>query len=194
MNIIYLNAIIRDKESRTKRIADPIIKELKKKNNVEEINLNELDLTPYNQELFAKKSVEGTEAPFYELSKKIASSDALIIATPFWDMSFPAMLKSFLEKISLFEVMFIDDGKTCVGISKIKFMFLITTRGMNIPDRSKLEQGTPYLKALCELWGIKDFGYVSEYNLDYLPMEEIDKKIKHAIRVGKLRLSKFMSR
>ena len=48
--------------------------------------------------------------------------------------------------------MFIDDGKTCVGISKNKFMLYITTRGMNIKDLSEMDGASLSLKSLCCLF------------------------------------------
>ena len=44
-------------------------------------------------------------------TKKIASSDRLVIAAPFWDMSFSSALKVFFENMSLFNVTFANDEK-----------------------------------------------------------------------------------
>lgn len=83
-----------------------------------------------------------------DAAKNIADADRILIAAPFWDMSFPAVLKSFFEQTSLFEVTFTDNGKTCVGLCKSPKVLYITTRGMDIPTGSYLDQGTPYLRAL----------------------------------------------
>ena len=183
--IIYVNAIIRKDESRTKRLADGIISSIKDEVELKEINLNELPLNPYNEVTYEDKVNNGTEELFYNLSKEIAECDGLIIASPFWDMSFPSLLKSFLEKISLFDVMFVSDDKRCVGIAKCPFMYYIVTRGMDIEDGDELEQGTPYLKALCWLWGIKIFKVTSASNFDYLPSDAIDKEIENKIKEGR---------
>lgn len=183
--IIYVNAIIRKDESRTKRLADAIISSIKDEVELKEINLNELPLNPYNEVTYEDKVNNGTEELFYNLSKEIAGSDGLIIASPFWDMSFPSLLKSFLEKISLFDVMFVSDDKRCIGIAKCPFMYYIVTRGMDIKDGDELEQGTPYLKALCWLWGIKRFEVTSASNFDYLPNDAIDKEIENKIKEGR---------
>ena len=183
--IIYVNAIIRKDESRTKRLADGIVSSIKDEVELKEINLNELPLNPYNEVTYEDKVNNGTEELFYNLSKEIAECDGLIIASPFWDMSFPSLLKSFLEKISLFDVMFVSDDKRCIGIAKCPFMYYIVTRGMDIEDGDELEQGTPYLKALCWLWGIKIFKVTSASNFDYLPNDVIDKEIENKIKEGR---------
>ena len=180
--MIFINACMRDKDSRTLKIARNILKDFE----YGEINLSELDLTPYTQ--FNNPTNTQIEKRFFEISSKIANSDGVVIAAPFWDMSFPSLLKVFLEKLSINDIMFKDNGKTCVGIAKCPYMFFICTRGMNIEDGSHLEQATPYLKALCELWGIQKFDYISAYNLDYLPNEVVEEKIAEASLKGKQKL------
>ena len=184
--IILINSCVRGNESRTLKLTRGIIDRLKEKAVFEEINLSNLGLIPYTES--NNPNYHGVESRFVELAKKIADSDGLLIAAPFWDMSFPSLLKVFLEKLSLNEIMFKDNGKTCVGIAKCPFMFYVTTRGMNIPDNSSLEQASPYLKALCELWGIKHFDFVSVFNCDYISLDELNKKIQVAIDVGSEKL------
>lgn len=183
--IIYVNSIIRKDESRTKRVIDGILDGVMDKVIIKEIDLNKLNLNPYNEVSYEDKVKNGTEDVFYNLSKEIAECDGLVIASPFWDMSFPSLLKLFLEKISLFEVMFVSDDKQCNGIAKCPFMYYVTTRGMDIKDGDELEQGTPYLKALCWLWGIKRFEVTSCSNFDYLPEAKIDEEINKAIKKGR---------
>ena len=191
--LIYVNSIIRKDESRTKRLIDGILKAFKGKVEIKEINLNDLDLNPFNETTYQDKVDNGVPQVFYDLSKEIAESDGLIIASPFWDMSIPAMLKSFLEKISLFDVMFVSDDRKCIGIAKCPFMFYVTTRGMNIKDGDDLEQGTSYLKALCWLWGIKKFEVVSCSNFDYISEEEIKRITNEKINEGIKKLDSLIN-
>ncbi len=184
--MIFINACMRDKDSRTLKLARSIIRGQE----AETINLSDLDLKPYTEKENPTNSP--IDPKFIRLAKKIADCDGLVIAAPFWDMSFPSLLKVFLEKLSIADVMFEDNGKTCSGIAKCPYMFFITTRGMYIPDDSDLEQATPYLKALCSLWGIKEFDSVSAFNLDYLPEEEVEDRLQKAIEVGKLKLNNLL--
>ena len=184
--MIFINACMRDKDSRTLKLAKSIIRG----HEAETINISELRLMPYTEK--SNPTNKPIDEKYIKLAKKIAECDGLVIAAPFWDMSFPALLKVFLEKLSIQNVMFEDNGKTCSGIAKCPYMFFITTRGMYIPDDSDLEQATPYLKALCQLWGIKQFDYVSAYNLDYLPEEEIQDRLEKAIEIGKVKLNNLL--
>ena len=89
--IIYINSLIRQEESRTRKLINPILESIKDEVQLKEINLNELPLIPYNVDSYQKKVEHGTDEIFYQISKEIANCDGLIIASPFWDMSFPSL-------------------------------------------------------------------------------------------------------
>ena len=177
--ILFINSFIRE-ESRTFQIADYILKHIKEEHSLEVIDLNTLKLEAYNQKLFYNLFYLSMPNPFIEYAKKIKEADIVFIAAPFYDMGIPALLRVFFERCSLNGITFTDTGKTCTGLCNNTKMFFVTTRGMDISDGSTLEQATPYLKALCSLWGLKDFRYISAYNLDYLSSNEVNKRIKEA--------------
>ena len=56
-----------------------------------------------NDELFEKRGQGVIPAWAVKAAKDIAHADRIIIAAPFWDMSFPAVLKCFFEQTSLFD-------------------------------------------------------------------------------------------
>ena len=184
MKIMFVNSCVREKDSRSLKIAKRMLDVVPDGVEVHSIDLNEIDLLPYNNKSFNDMCQNGVEQRFYNLSKEISKCDVLMIATPFWDMGIPALLKTFLEKLSIPDVMFHDDGKTCYGVSKIKHLVYVCTRGMNIPDGSELEQASPYLKALGHLWGIENFHMVSAYNMDYISPEEVERRINEASDLG----------
>ena len=117
-------------------------------------------------------------------AESIREADRIVIAAPFWDMSFPAALKNFFELCSIFDVTFKSDDKTCYGNCRAEKLLYITTRGMNISTGDELEQATPYLKALSWLWGIGPLEVISAQNMDYVSEEEIEIKIEEAIKNG----------
>ncbi|MBQ8918428.1 MAG: NAD(P)H-dependent oxidoreductase, partial [Oscillospiraceae bacterium] len=117
-------------------------------------------------------------------AEKVRDADRIVIAAPFWDMSFPAALKNFFELCSIFDVTFKSDDKTCFGNCRAEKLLYITTRGMDIATGDVLEQATPYLKALSWLWGIGPLQVVSAQNMDYSTEEEIERKIGEAIDQG----------
>jgi FMN-dependent NADH-azoreductase len=81
-------------------------------------------------------------------------------------------------------ITFKSDDKTCYGNCKCEKLLLITTRGMNIATRDKLDQATSYLEALSSLWGLGEVYVVSAQNMDYVSQKEVDNKIENAIKEG----------
>lgn len=182
-NLIYINACMRA-GSRTQRIATPIIEELRKNYNVETIDLTK-NLYPVADNCTLEDRNQGIVPPEHvALAKKIAASDRIVIAAPFWDMSFPSALKVFFENMSLFGVTFDSNDKECYGLCKAEKVMYITTRGMNISTGDPMEQATPYIKALSYLWGWGEMTVISAQNMDYSSPKEIEERVSKAIREG----------
>lgn len=182
--LLYIDSCIRDEVSRTKKIATPIINKLKERYDVETLVINDLNLTIVKKDLVNKRTNGIIDEEVLSWANKVSKADRIVIAAPFWDMSIPAALKSFIELCSIINVTFVSDDKTCFGICNCKKLLYITTRGMNIKTNSELDQATPYLKAMSYLWGLGDVSVVAAYNLDYSNEEEINNKIKEAINEG----------
>ena len=182
--LLYIDACIRDELSRTKRIATPIVEALKQKYEVQTLVINDLDLSIVKKELITKRNNGVIDPQVMSWAESVRDADRIVIAAPFWDMSFPAALKNFLELCSIFDVTFKSDEKTCYGNCKAEKMLYITTRGMDISTGDVLEQGTPYLKAISWLWGIGPMQVISAQNMDYLSEKEIEERINKAISEG----------
>ena len=182
--LLYIDACIRNPESRTKRIATPIVEALKERYEVETLCLNEMELEIVKEDLIRRRNNGRIDPVVMGWAEKVRDADRIVIAAPFWDMSFPAALKNFFELCSIFDVTFKSDDKTCFGNCRAEKLLYITTRGMDIATGDVLEQATPYLKALSWLWGIGPLQVVSAQNMDYSTEEEIERKIGEAIDQG----------
>ena len=183
-NLLYIDACIRDKESRTKRIAEPIVAELSNKYNVTKLVLNDLDLDIVQKDLLDKRMKGEIPPVVMNWAEQVRDADRIVIAAPFWDMSIPAALKVFFELCSIFNVTFKSNDKTCYGNCNAEKMLYITTRGMDITTGDELEQATSYLKALSWLWGIGPVQVVAAQNMDYVSAEDMETKISVAITEG----------
>lgn len=182
-SLVVINACMRE-ESRTQRILDGVLAQLSKKYNVETVNLGELDCKWVNSDVLKERDNGYVPQLYVNLAKKVANADRLVIAAPFWDMSFPSVLKVFFENISLFNITFTSTQTECVGLCKAKKVLYITTRGMNIKTGDPLEQATPYIKALSKLWGLGELYVLSAENLDYSSDKEIESKVEAVIAQG----------
>lgn len=183
-NLVFIDACVRQSDSRTLRVAEPIVSALSKRYKVTRYDLPDMGIVPLNPGLFDERGVGEIPGWAMEAAQSIAAADRIVIAAPFWDMSFPAVLKCFFEQTSLFDVTFTDTGKTCQGLCKAPKLLYITTRGMDIPTGDLREQATPYLKALGTLWNLGEITTIAAQNMDYSSNEEIESKITACIEEG----------
>ncbi|MBR1569776.1 MAG: NAD(P)H-dependent oxidoreductase [Bacteroidales bacterium] len=186
--LVVIDACIRQQDSRTLRIATPVIEALRQRYETTIFHLTDMPMEPLTPRTYAERAAGIIPGWALEAAKTVAGADRILIAAPFWDMSFPAALKTFIEHISLFDVTFTDNGHSCVGLCKCEKVMYITTRGMNIPTGDPREQATPYLHALSTLWDLGTIHTVAAWNMDYSTPEEIEEKIKKTVRFG-LRLA-----
>ncbi len=182
-HLVYIDCCMKQ-DSRTRRIADPIIDELSKKYEIEHIRLEESTYPAVDSRILKDRASGHVPDEYADTARKIAAADRIVIAAPFWDMSFPGILKLFIENMSLFGITFDSNDKECYGLCKCKKLLYITTRGMNIRTGDPLEQATPYLKAISFLWGLGEVITVSAENMDYSTPEEIENKISAAVSHG----------
>ena len=188
--IFYVDACLRT-GSNTKKIADAIIAKLAERYDVETVRLSENVFPVVNNDILNDRANGIVPDEYVEMAKKLADADRLVIAAPFWDMSFPSALKVFLENMSLFNVTFGSNEKECYGLCKAEKVLYITTRGMNVSTGDALEQATPYIKAIGKLWGLGELHVISAQNMDYSTEEQKAEKVRNAIEEGLQLIEEF---
>lgn len=164
--LVFIDATMRE-ESRTRRIALPIISELSGRYDIETIRLDGAGFPVVDGRILHDRDCGIVPVEYADMSRRIAAADRIVIAAPFWDMSFPSALKVFFENMSLFHITFDSDDRQCYGLCRCSRVLYITTRGMDIHTGDPLEQATPYIRALSHLWGLGELYVVSAENLDY---------------------------
>ena len=90
--ILFINACLRS-ESRTLKLAKSIIKGTG--GLVKTVNLYEEDIRPLNKEslMLRDKAVTNNDFSnsYFHYAKEFREADEIIIAAPYWDLSFPAI-------------------------------------------------------------------------------------------------------
>ena len=188
--IFYVDACLRT-GSNTKKIADAIIAKLAERYEIETVRLSGNAFPVVNNDILNDRANGIVPDEYVEMAKNLADADRLVIAAPFWDMSFPSALKVFLENMSLFNVTFGSNEKECYGLCKAEKVLYITTRGMNINTGDDMEQATPYLKAIGKLWGLGELHVISAQNMDYSTEEQKAEKVRDAIEEGLQLIEEF---
>jgi len=103
----------------------------------------------------------------FDLAKDFAAADEIVIAAPFWDLSFPAALKQYFEQINVTGITFFysDDGIP-QGLCKAKTLYYVTTVGGTIFSE---EYGYGYVKALAQgFYGIQNTVLFKAEGLDII--------------------------
>ncbi len=166
MKILFINACVRE-QSRTKRLADCLLSKLQ--GEIEEARLPETAFPVFDEEFLQKREQLITAGDFeddlFKLAHQFAGADLIVIAAPYWDLSFPAALKQYFEQINVVGITFMYTPEGFPkGLCKAKKMYYITTAGgMYVPE----EFGFGYVKALAQnFYGIEDVEEVRAVGLD----------------------------
>jgi len=164
--ILYVNACVR-KESRTNGLAVKLLSKLGKP--YEELCLEKIAFPIVNEEYLNKRdqliSSGDFQSPIFDLARQFSEAETIVIAAPFWDLSFPAMLKQYLEQINVVGITFkYSEEGVPVALCKAKRLFYVTTAGgFYVPE----DYGFGYVKALAQnYYGIQDVRKIEAVGLD----------------------------
>ena len=162
--ILFVNACVRE-NSRTLDIAKIVLEKLN--NAYTEVNLQKTDLKPLNRESLDIREKLILQDDFsdtmFSLAKDFAAADEIVIAAPYWDLAFPALLKIYLEQITVSGITFRYKKGVPQGLCRAKRLIYVTTAGGIIYDNFGFE----YVKALAQkLYGIGEVLFFKAENLD----------------------------
>ena len=156
-NILLIDSCVRGDASRTLALARQWLAEEEPEAQVEHLRLYDLDLTPLPLEEVEERRDTG-------LAERFARADEIVVAAPYWDLSFPAILKVYLERICVSGITFRYVGPRAEGLCRAKRAVYISTAGGFIGQR---HLGEDYVRAVFrELFGIPDFLTVRREGLD----------------------------
>ncbi|MEG1684177.1 MAG: NAD(P)H-dependent oxidoreductase, partial [Oscillospiraceae bacterium] len=146
--ILFLNACVRP-ESRTYILAKQIL--AKMSGLVEEVNLEQAGILPLNwatlQERDAYVRSNDFSAPIFQYARQFVAADTIVIAAPYWDLSFPSTIKIYLEAVTVCGLSFAyTDAGAPKGLCKAKKLIYVTTAGGSI---STYNLGYDYIKTLA---------------------------------------------
>ena len=164
--VLFINACVRA-QSRSKRLADQLLSKLD--GDVEEVKLEKLDFPKVDEAFLQKRDrliADGQFSdPLFLLARQFAAADQIVIAAPYWDLSFPAALKQYFEQINVLGITFVYTPEGIPkGLCRAKKLFYVTTAGgMYVPE----EFGYGYVKALAQnFYGIADVELIKAVGLD----------------------------
>lgn len=167
---LYIDCCVRAGESRTRRLADSFFSALSREYEVTHLELSHEFFQPMSAAGLAAREtllLRGQETDSrFRLAQQLSRADLAVIAAPFWDLSFPAQLKLYIENVSVEGITFRSTPEGLRGLCRAANCVYLTTRGGFYPDGDPLEQATPYLRAVAQLFGLGEFSCVAADGLD----------------------------
>ena len=136
--ILFVNACIRP-DSRTLLLAQEVLRQLD--GEIEEVRVSEENLLPLNRELLEKRNellaARDFSAPMFAYARQFAAADEIVIAAPYWDLSFPSVLRIYLEHITITGITFQYSPEGIPeGLCRAERMIYVTTAGGPIGGRN----------------------------------------------------------
>lgn len=103
--VLFVNACIRGDKSRTLGLCRTYLAGVKQLGaKVREVNLEQMHLAPLSAQKVAFRSQLARagvyEDDIFDLAHQFAEADDIVIGAPYWDLAFPAALKTYIEHVS----------------------------------------------------------------------------------------------
>ncbi len=181
--ILFVNSCVNRDKSRTMRLSKSLLDLLQEKESdvqIEELILENENIQALNSITLEKRlslvKEEKFEDDMFKYAHQLMDADCIVIAAPYWDLGFPAMLKNYIESTSVagLTYKYSETGRP-IGQCKGQMIYYVTTCGGFIRN---LNLGYDTIKALAGLFGINDSKCISAEGLDIITndVEEILKK------------------
>ena len=175
MKLLYVDCCIsqRGAASRTRALAGAFLSAFRESHpgaETETVSLETMDLKPLLPDFLNRRdALKGRKAfggPEYALARQFQAADAVAVAAPFWDLSFPSVLRIYIEHISAIGLTYHYEADGCHGDCRGTRLAYLTTGG----DFQRPESlGVLYWKQLSAMFGIPRFDYVFAGGLDVDP-------------------------
>lgn len=178
--VLFVNACVRT-DSRTLKLAKNLLSNLQ--GDVQEVKLEDIKFELTSESFLAKRDKLISEGRFedesFALARQFATADSIVIAAPYWDLSFPATLKQYIEHINVLGITFeyTPEGFP-KGLCKASKLYYVMTAGGNfVPE----EYGYGYIKTLAQsFYGIPEVKLIKAVGLDIYGADP-EKVIKETI-------------
>ena len=155
--MLVIGCCLRGEDSATRRYYQAYL-EAATPERVEMVELARLGLRPLDWETLALRDRLSAEGRFdhvlFHLARQFRDAEEILIAAPFWDLAFPALLKVYLEQVSVAGLTFgyTQEGQ-CVGHCRARRLLYFSTCGGYVGEE---HLGFAYVKALGAMLGIPE--------------------------------------
>ena len=178
--ILFIDACVRG-ESRTRFLAKQVLSQLEGR--VTEVKPAAATMPIVSEQFILSRNDATARRDFsdsaYAPARQFAEADVIVIAAPYWDLSFPAILKAYFEQINVVGLTFeyTEDGRPR-GLCRARKLIYVTTAGGPIISD---EYGYGYVKALAQtFYGIPEVSQIKAEGLDVIGAD-VERILKEAL-------------
>ncbi len=169
--ILFINACVRP-ESRTRRLAQHVLDRMD--GEITEVNPGKESIEPLNLERLQLRSALQEKGDFshemFRYAKQFAEADEIVIAAPFWDLAFPAILRNYIEAVCVQGLTFYytEEGVPASLCHAKKMAYVMTAGG----PTEGMDFGFPYVDMLCRgFFGIEKTACFKAEMLDVIGID-----------------------
>ena len=170
--LLYVDCCIRREASRTRKLAEAFLNNLPKGWTVEKVTLMDEPLLPLMEGFFWQRDrllqAGDLRHRRFDYAWQFQRADAILIAAPFYDLSVPALLKVYIENVSVDGITFECDENGLRGACRATSMTFLTSRG-GFYEGSPDEMGSRYMEALCRFFGTGVYRCIAADGVDMDP-------------------------
>lgn len=177
MKLLFVDCCIsqRGKDSRTRALAEAYLADFQAVHPDWEVETVPpevlLALKPFDVDMLDQRdalaAVGAFDAPVFDLARQFRAADRVVVAAPFWDLCFPAALRTYVEHISANGLAYHYDEHGCHGDCRADRLVYLTSGGDVERENSA---GVLYWRQLTAMFGIGGFDYVFAGGLDLDPV------------------------
>jgi len=170
MKLLIVDACVRGDVSATRRFYTRYLETIKE----QDIEVSLLDLASSGLQPLGKEELslrdglsaeEKEKHEFCALARELRDADEIIVAAPYWDLSFPSCLKVYLEHVSIAGITFRMTASGYQGLCRAKKARYFCTSGGILSSN----HGYEYVRDLFRMFGIEDTELYSIEGLDVEP-------------------------
>lgn len=163
MKTLFINSCVRA-DSRTLRLARYLLTKLG--GDVTEVELQKENIAPLTRDALAHRDLcvinKELDDPQLRYAVQFAKAESIVIAAPFWDLSFPSLLKNYIEAITVSGLTFTYENGVPSSMCSAKKLYFVSTSGGPFTE----DFGFNYIKALAQnFYGIPE---ITCFKAEYL--------------------------
>lgn len=186
--ILHINSSGRYSDSITRQVSELVVEHLKESATLQKVIKRDVAVgVPFINEVWINSNFTAPEERTEEqktalsfsdeLVAELKKSDYIVMATPIYNFSIPAVLKAWIDLIARAGLTFSYTENGPVGLLENKKAIVVMASG-GVPIGSEMDMASGYLKFVLGFIGIHDVTIIDASVIDYLDDDENTHRVK----------------